>query len=129
MRKPGSDKPDDRKLDEIVAAARRAKQARDQGYREQSLKIHGWICARCGREFTRGNLHLLTVHHKDGNHDYNPPDGGNWENLCVYCHENEHSRHLEHLARGASAAGEKLLGNTSHQPFAGLKELLKKGSS
>lgn len=128
MRKPGGGKPDDKKLDEIVAAARRAQQARDQGYREQSLNIHGWICARCGREFTRGNLHLLTVHHKDGNHDHNPPDGGNWENLCVYCHENEHSRHLEHLARGESAAGEKPAESATHQPFAGLKELLKKGS-
>jgi len=34
------------------------------------------------------------VHHRDGNHDYNPPDGSNWENLCVYCHEAEHSRDL-----------------------------------
>lgn len=62
------------------------------GYREQSLKLHGWICAKCGREFERENLHLLTVHHKDGNHHNNPRDGSNWENLCVYCHDDEHSR-------------------------------------
>ena len=31
---------------------------------------------------------------KDGNHDNNPPDGSNWENLCVYCHEDVHSRGL-----------------------------------
>ncbi len=61
-------------------------------YREQSLKIHGWICAKCGREFERENLQLLTVHHRDGNHHNNPPDGSNWENLCVYCHDDEHSR-------------------------------------
>src|SRR5574340_1710856 len=61
-------------------------------YREQSLKIHGMICAKCGREFDFNNRHLLTVHHKDGNHRNNPPDGSNWENLCVYCHEDEHSR-------------------------------------
>jgi hypothetical protein len=61
-------------------------------YREQSLKIHGLICAKCGREFDEKNRHLLTVHHKDGNHRNNPPDGSNWENLCVYCHEDEHSR-------------------------------------
>lgn len=61
-------------------------------YREQSLKIHGLICAKCGREFEQKNRHLLTVHHKDGNHQNNPPDGSNWENLCVYCHEDEHSR-------------------------------------
>ncbi len=36
-------------------------------YRERSLKIHGMICAKCGREFTQKNRQLLTVHHKDGN--------------------------------------------------------------
>ena len=59
-------------------------------YRERSLKIHGLICGRCGREFDYTNRHLLTVHHRDGNHLNNPPDGSNWENLCVYCHEEEH---------------------------------------
>ncbi len=52
-------------------------------YREQSLKIHGLICAKCGREFEYKDRHLLTVHHKDGNHRNNPPDGSNWENLCI----------------------------------------------
>jgi len=63
-----------------------------EDYRERSLAIHGLICARCAREFDETNRHLLTVHHKDGNHDNNPPDGSNWENLCVYCHEDAHSR-------------------------------------
>lgn len=63
-------------------------------YRGQSLKIHGLICAKCGREFDHKDRHLLTVHHKDGNNKNNPPDGSNWENLCVYCHEDEHSRGL-----------------------------------
>ncbi|MBI4698774.1 MAG: HNH nuclease family protein [Nitrospirae bacterium] len=63
-------------------------------YREGSLKIHGLICAKCGREFDLKTSHLLTVHHKDGNSRNNPPDGSNWENLCVYCHEDEHSRGL-----------------------------------
>jgi hypothetical protein len=67
---------------------------RRQGYRERSLALHGWICAKCAREFERANLHLLTVHHKDGNHDHNPPDGSNWENLCVDCHDGEHTRGL-----------------------------------
>ena len=61
-------------------------------YRDRSLKIHGLICAKCAREFDERERHLLTVHHKDGNHRNNPPDGSNWENLCVYCHEDEHSR-------------------------------------
>ena len=63
-------------------------------YRERSLQIHGLICARCGREFDYKNRQQLTVHHKDGNHLNNPSDGSNWENLCVYCHEDEHSRDL-----------------------------------
>jgi hypothetical protein len=67
---------------------------RRQGYRERSLALYGWICAKCAREFERDTLHLLTVHHKDGNHDNNPSDGSNWENLCAYCHDGEHSRGL-----------------------------------
>lgn len=63
-------------------------------YREQSLRIHGLICAKCAREFDEKNRHLLTVHHKDGNPRNNPPDGSNWENLCIHCHEDEHSRGL-----------------------------------
>jgi 5-methylcytosine-specific restriction endonuclease McrA len=62
------------------------------GYRERSLRLHGLICAKCGREFDEKDRHLLTVHHKDGNAANNPPDGSNWENLCVYCHDDEHSR-------------------------------------
>lgn len=65
-----------------------------EDYRDRSLTIHGLICARCGREFDHSNRHLLTVHHKDGNHHYNPPDGSNWENLCVYCHDDIHSREI-----------------------------------
>jgi len=77
---------------ELVRSARAAATTRAQGYRARSLEIHGWICAKCAREFDETTLHLLTVHHRDGNHNYNPPDGSNWENLCVYCHEDEHSR-------------------------------------
>ena len=68
--------------------------ATSSDYREQSLKIHGLICAKCGREFDFKDRKLLTVHHKDGNHRNNPPDGSNWENLCIYCHDDEHSRGL-----------------------------------
>ena len=62
--------------------------------RPTALAMHGAIFARCAREFEGDDLHLLTVHHKDGNHDNNPRDGSNWENLCVYCHEAEHSTGL-----------------------------------
>jgi 5-methylcytosine-specific restriction endonuclease McrA len=76
--------------------------AADANYRERSLKIHGLICAKCGREFELANKHLLTVHHKDGNHKNNPPDGSNWENLCIYCHDDEHSRGIlgDYLTKG-----------------------------
>ncbi|MBI3782225.1 MAG: HNH nuclease family protein [Deltaproteobacteria bacterium] len=76
----------------VVRAARQVALTRQQGYRARSLEIHGWICAKCAREFDESTLHLLTVHHRDGNHNYNPPDGSNWENLCAYCHDDEHSR-------------------------------------
>jgi len=70
------------------------KHSGEEDYRERSLAIHGLICARCSREFDAAHRHLLTVHHRDGNHQNNPADGGNWENLCVYCHEDIHSRGL-----------------------------------
>ena len=78
----------------LVRAAREEATARQQSYRARSLELHGWICAKCAREFDESTLHLLTVHHRDGNHQNNPPDGSNWENLCVYCHDDEHSREI-----------------------------------
>lgn len=84
--------PNPEELKQLVNRLKSDNKPGNAGYREQSLKLHGWICAKCGREFERENLHLLTVHHKDGNHHNNPKDGSNWENLCVYCHDDEHSR-------------------------------------
>lgn len=81
-------------VDEVIREAKEAARARAVDYRERSLALHGWICARCAREFDAAHLHLLTVHHKDGNHDNNPADGSNWENLCADCHEAEHTRGL-----------------------------------
>ena len=63
-------------VEEIIKEAREA--VKGGGYREQSLSIHGLICAKCGREFEPNERHLLTVHHKDGNPHNNPPDGSNW---------------------------------------------------
>jgi len=79
-------------IDEIVRELRASSRMSD--YRERSLEIHGLICAKCAREFDDKDRHLLTVHHKDGNPNNNPPDGSNWENLCIYCHEDEHTREL-----------------------------------
>jgi hypothetical protein len=116
--------PDNAKLDRIVADARRAGDQRAKGYREQALKIYPWICGRCAREFDRSNVSQLTVHHRDHNHDNNPPDGSNWELLCVYCHDNEHARQLE-AARGQASQSEAPQTRATHQPFADLKALLK----
>jgi len=79
-------------VDRIIEEAQADAGKRRRDYRARSLELHGWICAKCAREFDAKTLHLLTVHHKDGNHQNNPPDGSNWENLCVYCHDDEHSR-------------------------------------
>lgn len=110
------------KFDRIAADARRVAETRDQGYREQALKIYPWICGRCAREFTRANLRELTVHHRDHNHNNNPPNGSNWELLCLYCHDNEHQRQLE--AASSSSGTAKSGPPATHSPFANLKALL-----
>ena len=116
--------PDNEKLDRVVAEARRKREQREQGYREKALKMYPWVCGRCTREFTRLNLQELTVHHRDHNHDNNPPDGSNWELLCVYCHDNEHSRYLDDAGTGAQPGTGASSSETTHQPFADLKSLL-----
>ena len=90
-KRPLHGKDSGKSVEEIVRELRQAGSPAEY-YREQSLKIHGLVCAKCGREFEYKDRHLLTVHHKDGNHHNNPPDGSNWENLCIYCHDDEHSR-------------------------------------
>jgi hypothetical protein len=106
-----------------VADARRAREEREQGYRAQALKLYPWICGRCAREFDHSNVHELTVHHKNYNHDHNPPDGSNWELLCLYCHDNEHQRFLEQ--HGSLNDTERAAGATQ-TPFADLAALLRR---
>ncbi len=118
-----SNGPDQDKLDRVVAEARQAREEREQGYRERALKMYPWICGRCGREFTHANLHELTVHHRDHNHDNNPADGSNWELLCLYCHDNEHQRQIEQ----ATGSRDGQSRTATHNPFADLAERLKKG--
>jgi hypothetical protein len=83
-----------RTVEEVVREIKAAQPSGGEEYREKSLALHGLVCGRCGRDFDAAQRHLLTVHHKDGNHRNNPPDGSNWENLCAYCHEDVHSRGL-----------------------------------
>jgi hypothetical protein len=121
--KPGAAKLTKEEMDQFVAKARRLNAERLKGYREQSLKIHPWVCARCGRHFTVKNLNMLTVHHKDHNHDNNPPDGSNWENLCVYCHDNEHGRYDNE--GDSSGQMEDQTDTMTHSPFTKLADMLK----
>lgn len=111
------------KLDQIVARARVASDQRNQGYRARALKMYPWICGRCSREFSRENLQELTVHHRDHNHDNNPLDGSNWELLCVYCHDNEHSRYTD--AGYGDSGSDKPTDAATHNPFADLATMMK----
>jgi hypothetical protein len=116
---------DNAKLDRIVAEARRNAEQRELGYRERALKMYPWVCGRCAREFTRANLQELTVHHRNHDHDFNPPDGSNWELLCLYCHDNEHQRQLEHALGHALGAADEPAAAATHNPFANLRDLIK----
>ena len=118
-------KLDKDEMDRIVADVRRSRQQREKGYREQALKIYPWICARCGREFSGKKVRELTVHHKDHNHDNNPPDGSNWELLCIYCHDNEHSRDQVAEWYDEATPDTEQEPSLTHRPFAGLEDLLK----
>lgn len=116
--------PPSKTSSQALEEALQSKRERENTYRERALKIYPWVCAHCGREFEGKRLKELTVHHKDHNHDNNPPDGSNWELLCIYCHDNEHSRdqvadaYADDLTSGSSKEGKV-------NPFAGLGEMLK----
>ncbi len=127
MVKPTKPSMSTSRLDQIVAKAHAERSERERGYREQSLRLHPWICGRCGRQFTRENLHELTVHHKDHNHDNNPPDGSNWENLCLYCHDNEHQRYIDNV-QGSLRGGSESAKGGGFRAFANLKDLMNKKS-
>lgn len=113
------------KLDQVVLEARRNAEKRAQGYREQALKLFPWVCGRCARTFDHKNLQLLEVHHKNSNHDDNPPDGSNWELLCTYCHEHEHSKLKDSMGRTDSGQTGTA---ATFSPFANLKDMLKNKS-
>lgn len=98
----------------------------ESSYREQALKLYPWICGRCAREFSGVKLRELTVHHRDHNHANNPPDGSNWELLCVYCHDNEHQKQLDAATGQGGSAATSEHRVTTHNPFADLKERLAK---
>jgi 5-methylcytosine-specific restriction endonuclease McrA len=117
--------PENDRNNQIIAEARRNRELREQTYRDQALKLYPSICARCGREFAGKKLRELTVHHKDHNHENNPPDGSNWELLCIYCHDNEHQEYLDKETFGETKPGGNKAPSASYKPFAGLESLLK----
>jgi len=116
--------PDNSNLNRIVSEALKYREQREKTYRERALNIFPHICGWCGREFSGPKLRELTVHHKDYNHDNNPPDGSNWELLCTYCHEHVHSRNIQ-ADYGEATPGSKQKPLSTFRPFADLEALLK----
>lgn len=117
---------DSERMEQILAEAKRDRERREKTYRERALKMFPAVCARCGREFSGKRLRELTVHHKDHNHDNNPPDGSNWELLCLFCHDNEHSRYLDQEWAEEADPGESRKPSTTFKAFAALESLMKK---
>ena len=111
------------KLDRLLQEQREYIAKREKGYREKALKLYPWICGRCAREFTRSNLSELTVHHINHDHDYNPPDGSNWELLCLYCHDEEHNKFESYISYGGGSDAKREA--ATFNPFAGLKDAMK----
>jgi hypothetical protein len=115
---------DTEQQDLILARMRQEEQQRQAGYREQALKLFPHVCGRCAREFEGKRLRELTVHHKDHNHENNPPDGSNWELLCLYCHDHEHTRGIQEQ-RGKEGPAERGRPSLVHSPFANLGDRFK----
>lgn len=123
---PNSKPPSgDEQAEALVRETRRHQMAQEKTYRARALKMYPHVCGKCGREFSGKRLKELTVHHKNHDHDYNPPDGSNWELLCLYCHDNEHARNAVAAAYEGHLPSEPEGPKLSHNPFAGLGDLKK----
>lgn len=108
----------------VIEDMRREAAQRAQGYRERALRVLPHICASCSREFEGRRLRELTVHHKDHNHDNNPPDGSNWELLCIYCHEFEHEKGLTSAMKAVAGSTTDRRPSGTFQALAALDVLL-----
>ena len=109
---------------QMINRMRQEHHDRQSGYRERALKLFPWVCARCMREFEGKKVRELTVHHIDHNHDNNPPDGSNWELLCLYCHDHEHTRGIQEDRLSGVENSEQKPASLAHSPFAGLADKL-----
>ena len=126
---PKKTPPDPERQAQILAELRRDAELRQKSYRERALRIFPHICARCGREFSGKRLRELTVHHKDHNYKNNPPDGSNWELLCLYCHDHEHEQfRMKGFADESAPAGGQQP-SAIGSPFEHLDSLLKTKSN
>lgn len=69
----------------------------------------GNICQGCGKKFDELNS-VINLHHKNGNRDFNPPDGSNWQLLCHSCNVLKwHKQKLEVILDGGSPDGSSLV--------------------
>jgi len=109
----------------VLEGLRREQAARMKGYRERALAMYPHVCARCGRALEGKRLRELTVHHKDHNHDNNPPDGSNWELLCLYCHDHEHEGGSLGQYYDGGVSEDAGPGPSIFKPFEGLDLLVK----
>ena len=116
--------PDAARRAQIRAELHRDVAARRTGYRERALKVLPHLCANCGRTFEGNRLKELTVHHRDHNHNNNPPDGSNWELLCIYCHDHEHEKNLLAGHYEGAVARKEELAPSIFAPFAALDALI-----
>lgn len=107
-----------------LAELQRDMAQRQADYRARALKLFPHLCASCGREFEGRRLKELTVHHKDHNHHNNPPDGSNWELLCIYCHDHEHEKTIDAKFITASSTRIEPKGPGLASPFDQLGALL-----
>ena len=123
--KPKKSPPDADKQAQILAQLRRDLEIRQKGYRERALALFPHVCGSCGREFSGKKLKELTVHHKDHDHNNNPPDGSNWELLCIYCHDHEHEKYKLKGYVDGSAQVETPEVSPIANPFEKLDDLLK----
>ena len=111
---------------QILETLRRDNEIRQKSYRERALRLFPHVCARCGRELAGKRLRELTVHHKDHDHKNNPPDGSNWELLCLYCHDHEHEKYkMAGFSEATPATDAPAEASPIYSPFEALDALIK----
>ena len=122
-----SKRPTEQERARLHADLMREKKQRESGYRARALAMFPHVCGSCGREFEGARLKELTVHHKNHDHNHNPPDGSNWELLCIYCHDHEHEKY--HMKGRGGSDDDEAPPPDYFNPFGGLDSLIKPSDS